>query len=85
MPSLKQARLIYYIPSVLPADGCNDGIKLESPLFFGADKCDEGVDICVEIPFGAIGEYAISDNGAATRMARCQPAPLPKCGHTRPS
>lgn len=77
MPSLKQARLIYYIPSVLPANGCDDGIKLESPLFFWADECDDGVDICVEIPFGAIGEYAISDNGSAYAsgpLSACDPA-----------
>lgn len=77
MPLLQEAQLIYYIPSVLPANGCNDGISLEPSLFFWADECDDGVEICVEIPFGAIGEYAIGDNGSAYTsgpLSACSPA-----------
>lgn len=62
-PALNRSHIICYWPSIQPANGClNDLIPYDTTTIT-IDNCTEPAQVCLDIPYDQLNQYAIIDNG----------------------
>lgn len=60
--ALLRCHIIRYIPSVLKPVDCSAGFVPEDNLSTTTSECQSGSWICLPVPYGEIGDFAITDN-----------------------
>lgn len=73
--TLKQCKINTYLPTILGATDCVDGISLPDSLWVEASNCQVGATICLPLPFGQVFDYAVLSNGVPYQKSYtpCQP------------
>ncbi len=59
---LLRSHFIRYVPSVLPPTDCSAGFIPEDSLAVLTSNCAAGGMVCIPVPYGEIGDFAITDN-----------------------